>query len=50
MSTTDGAIDQNLFYDLKKTDYSLIPKKVMQMKYLPSTKFYLSLSDTNKAI
>ena len=44
MSTTDSAIDQKLFYDLKWTYHCLLPKTVMQMKYLPSTKLYLKLS------
>ena len=47
MSTTDGAIDQKLIYDLEWIYYCLLPKtkcKWMQMKHLPSAKFYLSLS------
>ena len=44
MSTTDGAIDQKLIYDLEWIYYCLLPKAVMQMKHLPSAKFYLSLS------
>ena len=44
MSTTDGAIDQNLFYDLKWIFNCQLPKTNMQMKHLSSTKFYLSLS------
>ena len=44
MSTTDGAIDQKLFYDLEWIYYCLLPKTVMQMKHLPSAKFYLSIS------
>ena len=43
MSTTDGAIGQKLFYDLEWIYHCLLPKTVMQMKHLPSTKFYLSL-------
>ena len=42
MSTTDGAIDQKLFYDLEWIYNCLLPKTVMQMKHLPSRKFYLS--------
>ena len=42
MSTTDGALDQKLFYDLEWIFYCLLPKICMQMKYLPSTKFYVS--------
>ena len=44
MSTTDdciGAIDQNLFYDLEWKYHCLLPKTVMQMKHLASTKFYV---------
>ena len=37
MLTTYGAIDQNLFYALRWIYYCLIPKRVMQMKHLPST-------------
>ena len=44
MSTTDGASDQKLIYDLEWKYYCLLPKTVMQMKHLPSAKFYLSLS------
>ena len=44
MSTTDGAIDQNLFSDLEWIYHFLLPKTVLQMKRLRSTKFYLSLS------
>ena len=44
MSTTDGDIDQKLSYDLEWIYYCLLPKTVMQMKHLPSAKFYLSLS------
>ena len=44
MSTTDGAIDQKLIYDLEWIYYCLPPKTVMQMKHLSSAKFYLSLS------
>ena len=35
MSTTDGAIDQKLFYDLEWIYHCLLPKIVMQMKHLP---------------
>ena len=48
MSTKDGAIDQKLFYDLERIYYCLLPKTVIQMKHLPSTKFYLSLLAQNK--
>ena len=48
MSTTDGAIDQQLIYDLKWIYYCLLPKTVMQMKHLPSAKSYLSLSEQIK--
>ena len=44
MSTTDGIIDQRLFHDLEWIDHCLLPKTIMQMKHLPSTKFYLSHS------
>ena len=44
MSTTDGAIDQKLFSDLEWVYNCLLPKTVLQMKRLQSTKFYLSLS------
>ena len=44
MSTTDGAIDQKLLYDLELIYHCLLPKTVMQMKHMPSTKFHLSLS------
>ena len=44
MSTTDGAINQKLFYDLEWIYYCILPKTGKQMKHLPSTKFYLSLS------
>ena len=43
MSTTDSAMDQKSFYDLQWICQCLLPKTVMQMKHLPSTKFYLSL-------
>ena len=43
MSTTDGAIDQKLFYDLEWICYCLLPKTFIKMKHMPSTKFYLSL-------
>ena len=43
MSTTDGSIDQNLFYDLKWIYYFLLTKIVMQIKHLPSTKFFVSV-------
>ena len=43
MSTTDGAIDQKLFYDLEWIYYCLLPKAFIQMKHLPSTKLYVSL-------
>ena len=43
MSTTDGAIDQNLFHDFKWVFYCLLPKTLMQIKHLPSTKFDSSL-------
>ena len=44
MSTTDGAIDEKLFYDLEWIYHFLPPKTVVQKKHLPSTKFYLSHS------
>ena len=44
MSTTDGAIEQKLFYDLQWICYCLLSKTFMQMKHMPSTKLYLSLS------
>ena len=45
MSTTDGAIDQKLFSDLEWIYHCLLPKTVLQMKRLQSTKFvHLSLS------
>ena len=44
MSTTDGAIDQKLSYELEWTYYCLLPKTVMQLEHLSATKFYLSLS------
>ena len=44
MSTIDGAIDKKLFYDLEWIYHCLLPKTIMQMKHLPSIKFYLSLS------
>ena len=44
MSTTDGAIDQQLFSDLEWIYHCLLPKTVLQMKCLQSTKFHLSLS------
>ena len=44
MSTTDGAIDQKSFYGLEWIYYCLLPKPIMQMKHLPSTKFDLLLS------
>ena len=44
MPTTDGAIDQKLFYDLEWIYFRLLLKTVMQMKHLPTTTFYLSLS------
>ena len=34
MLTTDGAIDQKLFYDLEWIYYCLLPKTVMQMKQM----------------
>ena len=43
MSTTDGAIEQKLIYDLEWIYYCLPPTTFIQMKHLPSTKFYLSL-------
>ena len=39
MSTTDGAIDQKLFSDLEWIYHCLLPKTVLQMKRLQSTKF-----------
>ena len=42
MSTTDGAIDEKLFYDLEWLYHCLLPKTIMQMKHLPPRKFYLS--------
>ena len=33
-----------VFYDLEWIYYCLLPKTVMQMKHLPSAKFYLSIS------
>ena len=44
MPTADGTIDQKLFFDLEGIFYCLLPKTIMQMKHLQSTKFYLSLS------
>ena len=48
MSTTDGAIDQKLFYYLQWIYYFLVPKAVMQMKHVPSAKFYLYFSSQIK--
>ena len=42
MSTTKGAINQKKSNDLDRI-YCLLPKTVLQMKHLPSAKFYLSL-------
>ena len=36
MSTIDGAIDQNLSYDLEWIYHCLIPRTVMHMKHLAS--------------
>ena len=35
---------KKLFYDLEWMYHCLLPKTIMQMKHLPATKFYLSLS------
>ena len=43
MSTIDGALDQKLLYDIEWILYGLLPKTVLQMKHLPSTKFHSSL-------
>ena len=44
MSTTDGGIDQKLFHGLEWIYYCVLPKTVMQMKHLQSSKIYLSFS------
>ena len=40
MLPTDGTIEQKLFSDLEWIYYCLLSKTVMQIKHLPSTKFY----------
>ena len=44
MSTTDGAIDKTYFVCEIDILLSNTEKKIMQIKHLPLTKFYLSLS------
>ena len=39
ISSTDGATDQKLFYDLECIYFCPLSKTVMQMKHLPSVKF-----------
>ena len=41
MSTTDGTIDQKLFFDLEWTHHGLQPKTYIKMKHLPSTKKFI---------